>query len=240
MTDLSIRQDDSKRAAAEHAVDEVEDGMVVGLGSGTTAAFAIEAIAARIANGLRISGIPTSESTAALARRLGVPLTDFAEHRHVDLTIDGADQVERGTLNLVKGHGGSLLREKIVASVSRRMIVVVDESKLVERLGGKTPLSVEIVSFGWQTVIRRLVALGCAPQLRLAGGKPFITDGGNFIADCRIADMPDPVALEARLSAIVGVVATGLFISMASSVVVGLVVGVEILRNHEPRGGLAG
>jgi ribose 5-phosphate isomerase A len=169
-----------------------------------------------------------------LARRLGIPLTDFAEHRRVDLTIDGADQVERGTLTLVKGHGGSLLREKIVASASDRMIVVVDESKVVERLGGKTPLPVEIVAFGWQTVFHRLAAMGCAPQLRLAGKKPFVTDGGNVIADCAIAAIPDPVALEAALSAIVGVVATGLFIGLASSVVVGMAIGVKTLHIRAP------
>src|SRR6185312_213049 len=134
----------------------VEDGMVLGLGSGSTAAFALEALANRIARGLRVAGIPTSEKTANLARRLGVPLTSFAEHRSIDLTIDGADQIERGTLSLVKGLGGALLREKIVASASRRMIVAADETKLVERLGRRTPLPVEIVPFGWETVLDRL------------------------------------------------------------------------------------
>jgi ribose 5-phosphate isomerase len=154
--------------------------MILGLGSGSTAAFAIEALAARIAKGLRVVGIPTSETTAASARRLGVPLTSFAEHRRIDVAIDGADQVACGTLDLVKGLGGALLREKIVASASDRMIVVVDETKLVDRLGGNTPLPVEIVSFGWQTVLDRLAAIGCAPRLRLAGDEPFTTDGGNY------------------------------------------------------------
>jgi ribose 5-phosphate isomerase A len=219
-----------KRAAAVEAVAEIEDGMVLGLGTGSSAGFAIEALAARVERGLRVVGIPTSEKTAALARRLGVPLTSFAAHRRIDLTIDGADEVERGTLHLIKGLGGALLREKIVASASDRMIVVVDEAKLVDRLGGGTPLPVEIVSFGWQTVLDRLAALGCAPRLRLAGETPFTTDGGNHIADCAIAEMFDPALLEARLSAIVGVVETGLFIGMASKIVVGRPTGVEVIE----------
>ena len=228
---LSSKQDrSSKRMAAARAVEEVEDGMILGLGSGSTAAFAIEALAARIAKGLRVVGISTSEKTAALARRLGVPLTSFAEHRRIDVAIDGADQVARGTLDLVKGLGGALLREKMVASASDRMIVVVDETKLVDRLGGNTPLPVEIVSFGWQTVLDRLAAIGCAPRLRLAGDEPFTTDGGNYIADCAIAEMPDPAALEARLSAIIGVVESGLFIGLASKIVVGRPTGVEVIE----------
>jgi ribose 5-phosphate isomerase A len=226
---LSSASDGPKRAAAARAVEEVEDGMVVGLGSGSTAAFAVEALAARIAKGLRVAGIPTSEKTAALARRLGLPLTSFAEHRRIDVTIDGADQVARGTLDLVKGLGGALLREKIVASASDRMIVVVDETKLVDRLGGTTPLPVEIVAFGWQTALDRLAAIGCVPRLRLAGDKPFKTDGGNYIADCAIDEIADPAAMAARLSAIVGVVENGLFVNMASEIVVGRSTGVEVI-----------
>jgi ribose 5-phosphate isomerase A len=227
---LSSAQDGPKRAAATRVVEEIEDGMVLGLGSGSTAAFAVEVLAVRIAKGLRVVGIPTSKKTADLARRLGVPLTSFDKHRRIDVTIDGADQVARGTLHLVKGLGGALLREKIVASASDRMIVVIDETKLRDRLDGRTPLPVEIVSFGWQTVLDRLAATGCAPQLRLAGEKPFTTDGGNFIADCAIAEIPDPAALEARLSAMVGVVETGLFIGLASKIVVGRPTSVEVIE----------
>jgi ribose 5-phosphate isomerase A len=178
-----LDRDGMKRAAALRAVGEIEDGMVVGLGSGSTTGFAVEALGAGVARGLRIVAIPASEMTAALARRLGVPLTSFAEHRRIDVTIDGADQVERGTLNLMKRLGGTLLREKIVASASRRMIVVADETKLVTRLGPRTPLPVEIIPFGWQTVLDRLAGNGCAPRLRLSGEAPFTTDGGNYIAD---------------------------------------------------------
>jgi ribose 5-phosphate isomerase A len=222
-----LDRDALKRAAAEQAVAEVVDGMVVGLGSGSTASFATAALARRVAAGLRVVGIPTSERVAAFARRLGVPLSSFAEHRRIDLTIDGADRVERGTLTLIKGLGGALLREKIVASASRRLLVVIDESKLVDRLGERMDLPVEIVAFGWQTVVDRLAALGCAPRLRQIGDAPFVTDGGNYIADCVFAPVPDAAGLEARLSAMVGVVETGLFIGLASKILVGGTTGVE-------------
>jgi ribose 5-phosphate isomerase A len=231
MTALSAADREAqKRAAAERAVDEVEDGMVLGLGSGSTAELAIAALGKRVAAGLRVAGIPTSERSAALARRLGVPLTSFAEHRRIDLTIDGADQVERGTLALVKGLGGALLREKIVASASRRMIVVVDETKLVERLGDHTPLPVEIVRFGWEVVMDRLAALDGRPELRRQDGNPFATDNGNYLADCRFSSIGDPAQLQARLAAIVGVVESGLFLGLASKVIVGSRHGVEVIQ----------
>ena len=230
MTTPSPRaQDAMKRAAAQRAVAAVAEGMVVGLGSGSTAELALEALAERMAQGLRVAGIPTSERSAALARRLGIPLVDFSAHRPIDVAIDGADQVERGTLNLLKGRGGALLREKIVASAANRMIVVVDETKLVDRLGGAVPLPVEIVAFGWQTVIERIAAIGCAPRLRFAASMPFVTDGGHYIADCVFAGGIDAPAIEARLKAITGVVETGLFIGLASEVVVGRPGGVEVL-----------
>jgi len=221
---------DMKRRAAERALDDIEDGMVLGLGSGTTAAFALEALAPRIAAGLRVAGIPTSLSTAALARELGIPLTDFGEHRHIDLTIDGADQVERGTLSLIKGGGGAMLREKIVASASARMIVIVDETKLADRLGDATRLPVEIVTFGWQTVLERLEGLELAPQLRRIGGQPFVTDGGNHIADCVFPAGMDPRDLEDRLARIVGVIECGLFIGLASKVIVGHAESEEVME----------
>ena len=165
-------RDALKRAAAEAAVELVEDGMVVGLGTGSTAAFAVEALARRHRQGLRFVGIPTSERTAAQARAAGIPLTSFAEHRQIDLTIDGADEVERGTLNLIKGLGGALLREKIVANASRRLAIVVDGAKLVDRLGTHAPVPVEVVAFGLEVTRAALeVFARGGPAAPVAGGR---------------------------------------------------------------------
>src|SRR5579871_2353221 len=155
-----------KMAAAEAAVAELRDGMIVGLGTGSTSKLAVDAIGRRVAEGLRITGIPTSERTAEQAHSLGIRLATFSEYDKVDLAIDGADEVEIGPLNLVKGLGGALLREKIVASSAQRFIVIVDESKLVERLGTRAPLPIEVVRFGWEATARRLRNLGGNPKLR--------------------------------------------------------------------------
>jgi ribose 5-phosphate isomerase A len=218
-----------KRAAAERAAAEIHNGMTVGLGSGTTAAFAVEALARRVAEGLRIDCIPTSERTAALARRLGLRLVDFAAQRPIDIDIDGADAVVRADLVLVKGGGGSLLREKIVACASRRMIVVVDETKLVDRLGAGTIVPVEIEPFGAEATLERLTALGTVPRLRLAGTRPFVTDGGHLIADCAFEEIADPPTIEARLNSIVGVIECGLFIGLAHTIIVGGTNGIEVI-----------
>jgi ribose 5-phosphate isomerase A len=216
-----------KRAAAARAIEDIEDGMVVGLGSGSTAEIAVELLAARH---LRIIGVPTSERTAQLARKFGLALTTLDEHPQLDLVIDGADQVERSTLNLVKGLGGALLREKIVASAARRMIVMVDDSKLVDRLGEHTPLPVEIVAFGWRSTMGRLERIGLRPTLRGGAERPFVTDGGNHIADCAIARIDDPSRLEAELSSLVGVIVSGLFIGLVSRVIVAGAHGVETIE----------
>jgi ribose 5-phosphate isomerase A len=231
MSDMGkAEQDQLKRVAAEAAVADLENGIVLGLGTGSTAAIALEALAARVAKGLRVACIPTSEHTAARARELGVPLTSFAERRRIDVTIDGADEVEVGSLNLIKGLGGALLREKIVASASKRMVVVVDESKLVDRLGQHAPVPVEIVTFGWQVTLDRLADLGGRPTLRMAGEKPYRTDSGNHIADCAFGEIGDPAGLERRLVAITGVVESGLFIGLAARVVVGTRSGMRVLE----------
>ncbi len=223
-------QDALKKQAAEAAVAEVEDGMVLGLGSGSTAELVVHALAVRVAAGLRVSGVPTSERTAALARRIGVPLTDFAVQTQVDLTIDGADEVEPHSLTLVKGRGGALLREKIVASASRRMLVAVDGSKLVDRLGrGAVP--VEVVAFGWQATLARLEALGVRPVLRRSpDGTPFLTDGGNHLADCAAGPIGDPAAFDSRLRTVVGLVETGLFLGLASRVIAATIDGVKVFE----------
>src|SRR5690242_11361026 len=186
--------------------------MVIGLGTGSTAAFVAECLAERVAQGLAVVAIPTSEHTAELARRLGIPLTSFAERCRIDLAIDGADEVERGSLDLIKGRGGALLREKIVAAASRRFVVVVDDEKLVDRLGQEAPVPVEVAQFGWQATAAALAKLGAEPDLRQAGGGPFITDGGNVILDCRFGPIADPADTERAINGIVGVVENGLFV----------------------------
>jgi ribose 5-phosphate isomerase A len=209
-------RDAAKRAAAEAAAALVQDGMKVGLGTGSTAYFAIEALIRRVREGLKIVAIATSERSAAQARQGGIPMTTFGENPHLDLTIDGADEIERGTLNLIKGLGGALLREKIVAAASDRLVIVADAPKLVDRLGGTAPVPVEIVPFGWETTAVRLTALGANPVLRRTqAGEPFRTDGGNLIADCRIGRIGDPAGLDQSLRQTIGVVETGLFIGIA-------------------------
>lgn len=227
-------RDALKRAAAERALDFVENGMVLGLGTGTTAAFFVEQLGGRVAQGLSIVAIPTSERTAAQARRLGIPLASFAEHRRIDLAIDGADEVQRSTLDLIKGRGGALLREKIVAAASRKFVVMVDDDKLVDRLGTTGPLPVEVAQFGWEATGARLEELDARPELRrAASGEPFVTDGGNFILDCLFASIDDPVETERRINAIVGVVENGLFVRRSSAVIVASQSGIEVLTPGE-------
>lgn len=229
---MSAEQEAQKRSAAAAAVAEVENGMVLGLGSGSTVAYVLDALAARIAAGLRVAGVPSSRATAARAQALGIPLTDFVAHRRLDLTIDGADQVERGSLNLVKGLGGALLREKMVAVASTAMIVVADETKLVERLGAKTRVPVELTRFGAELVLDRLATLGGAPVLRMAGAVPFETDNGNYIADCRFSAIANAAALDQELRTIVGVVVTGLFYGLATKAIIGTETGTSILNRR--------
>jgi ribose 5-phosphate isomerase A len=219
-----------KRAAAESAAAQVSDGMVVGLGSGSTAALAVSALGRRVREGLRIAGIPTSERTAAQARALAIPLSTLAEHDQIDVTIDGADEVELGSLNLIKGHGGALLREKIVASASKRLVIVVDQSKLVERLGARQSVPVEVVPFGWQAVARKLRDLGASPLLRQGtDGEAFISDGGHYILDCSFGPAAAAEPLARELDHVVGVVEHGLFIGMTSEVRVAGAGGVRLL-----------
>jgi ribose 5-phosphate isomerase A len=219
-----------KRAAAEAAVELVEDGMVVGLGTGSTAMFAIEALARRHKQGLRFVGIATSERTAAQATAVGIPLTSFHQHREIDLTIDGADEVERATLNLIKGLGGALLREKIVAAASRRRAIIVDGIKLVDQLGERTPVPVEVVGFGLEVTQARLEMLGATARLRLsATGEAFVTDSGNRILDCSFGPIHDARRLEEKIRRITGVVESGLFIDLADLVFVADSAGVHRL-----------
>ena len=219
-----------KQAAAESAAALVEDGMILGLGTGSTAKLAIDVIGQRVKNGLSVIGIPTSEGTAQQARSLGIPLSTLDEHPAIDLTIDGADEVQLGPLNLNKGRGGALLREKIVASASRKLVIMVDESKLVERLGSHFPLSVELIPFGWSVAARKLEALGAKVALRSGSdGKPYVSDSGHYIVDCAFGPIASPAKLEFELNSLVGLVEHGLFLGMASQVIVAGSDGIRVL-----------
>ena len=215
-----------KRRAAEAAVDRVKDGMVLGLGTGSTVRYAIERLGRRVAEGWELAGVPTSRATAELARELQIPLTTLDEHPSLDLTIDGADEVDP-RLDLIKGLGGALLREKIVAAASEAFLVVVDEGKVVEGLGERAPLPVEVLPFGARRTRSRLEALGCEPTLRHAGEAPFRTDNGNYVIHCRFEGIADPRELAGRLKEIPGVIEHGLFLEMADAVFVGTAAGVK-------------
>lgn len=229
-----LQQDQLKEQAGEAAARLVEDGMVVGLGTGSTAAYAIEGLGRRIAaEGLRIVGIPTSDRTIEQAQKLRIPLTTFADHTQIDLTIDGADEILPGPLYLIKGHGGALLREKIVAASSSRMVVVADCTKLVKALGELCSVPTEIVPFGWEATKKKLERLDAKPALRLgAGGKPYLTDGGHYILDCSFGPMADPKEIAHHLDHVVGLVEHGLFLKYATQAVVASADGIQILKRQ--------
>ena len=229
------QQDQWKKQAGDAAAMLVEDGMIVGLGTGSTARFAIAAIGRRVAEeGLRILGIPTSDRTAEQARNEKIPLTTFAEHTQIDLTLDGADEILPGPLYLIKGHGGALLREKIVASASKRMAVVADDTKLVTRLGERVSVPVEVVPFGWQVTARRLAELGGKPTLRLgADQKPYITDGGHYILNCAFGAMDDPKETAHHLDHVVGLIEHGLFLKVATEAYIAGQGGVKVVKKEK-------
>jgi ribose 5-phosphate isomerase A len=214
--------DELKRTAAERAVAEyVRRGMVVGLGTGSTAAFVVRRVGELISNGELedVRGVATSRRTAELAGEVGVPLVTLEEARPA-VTIDGADEIGPG-LNLIKGGGGSLLREKIVAHATEPgggLVVVADGSKLVDSLGAH-PLPVEVEPFGWEATLQDLASLGCEPELRMDGKNPFVTDGGHYTADCRFASIPDPAGLEREVKSIPGALECGLFVGLARAAV---------------------
>lgn len=221
-----------KRAAGEAAAAQVESGMVVGLGTGSTARWVVEALGARVASGaLSIIGVPTSSQTAAQARSLGIPLATLEEAPALDLAIDGADEIQAGTLHLIKGAGGALLQEKLVEVAAARLIIVADTSKRVDRLGERFALPVEVVRFGWEGTRRRVEALGCAALRRTrADGTPFVTDEGHYLLDCRFGVIEDPTWLGAALKGVVGVVEHGLFLGMAAEAILAGPDGLEVLR----------
>src|SRR5438128_2735934 len=216
------QQDCWKQLAGEAAAQLIEDGMVIGLGSGSPAAYLIYALARRIQAGLSIVGaVPTSKVTGELASNLGIPLTDLDTHPQLDLAIDGADEID-SHLCLIKGGGGALLREKIVAAASRRFVVIADVTKLVSQPGHGVPLPVEVVPFGATPVTKRLEVLGARVQIRRQNNQVFLTDNGNVILDCFFPNgISDPADIEARIRRIVGVVESGLFLDMAELAIIG-------------------
>jgi ribose 5-phosphate isomerase A len=217
--DLNPR-DQEKQIAARAAVELVESGSIVGLGSGSTAEYAVRFLAERVKAGLNIRGIPTSKRTKELAEQLGIPLTTLEEQPHIDIDIDGADEIDP-QLNLIKGGGGAFLREKVIASVSRRFVVIGDSAKQVKKLG-RFPLPVEVIPFAQSLIKPQIEALGAQVTLRTyAYGNPYITDEGHHILDCKFGEIADPPALAEKLRRITGVVEHGLFIGMAEMALVG-------------------
>jgi ribose 5-phosphate isomerase A len=208
---------DEKKKVGEKAIDFVKEGMVVGLGTGTTVLYAISKLGKLVQQGFNIKGIPTSKQTEKLAIEVGIPLVSFNEIDHIDLAIDGADEVNP-ELDLIKGGGGALLREKIIAKAANNFIVVADSQKVVNKLGA-FPLPVEVVPFGFRITMKHIRELGGSPKLRQKNGVPFITDNGNYIIDCVFSGLMFTEYLEKYINMISGVVDNGLFIGMADSVI---------------------
>jgi ribose 5-phosphate isomerase A len=220
-------QDKAKQLAAEKALESVHSGQVIGIGTGSTAKFAIEGLGRLVREGLSIKGVPTSIGTERMARSLGIPLVDLNEAGLIDVTFDGADEVDPG-FNMIKGGGGALTREKLVAQSSAKRIMLVDESKLVERLGQTRPVPVEVLQFAWTLSARLLSDLGCVANLRKQAENIFITDNGNYILDCEFGPIEDPASLESRIKLIPGVIESGLFIGIADTLMIGYDDRVEV------------
>jgi ribose 5-phosphate isomerase A len=235
MIEHNIPQDTWKQLASNAAARLVEDDMLIGIGTGSTATFFIYALAQRLQSGLRIVGaVPSSQATKDLAGNLGIPLTDLDTHPELDLYIDGADEIDL-QLRLIKGAGGALLREKIVASVSQRFIVIGDITKSVTQLGQRSPVPVEVSPFAATPVRKRLEGLGASVQLRQLGGSTFVTENCNIILDCTFPNgISHPEDMNAQMHSIVGVVETGLFLGMAAQAIIGGPDGVTV-RNAGPR-----
>jgi ribose 5-phosphate isomerase A len=220
-----------KKLAGEKAVEYIQDGMTIGLGSGSTVYWTIQKLGELVSKGLQIKAIPSSMETERLAKEAGIPLTTFSEVSMLDLSIDGADEVDP-TFNLIKGGGGALVREKFIDSLTRKFIIVVDKSKLVSNLGS-FPLPVEVIPFGWEVTSKTLAELGCTPVLRKRDDQIFISDNGNYIVDCHFSSIDHPASLHTQLKQLLGVVETGLFINLTDLMIVGKRDGVEIISPNK-------
>lgn len=221
--------DEIRRVAAEKAVEFLRDGMVIGLGTGRTASYAIRKIGEMVQSGMSFTAVSTSEASSRLAASLGLEISTLDEHPEIDVTIDGADEVDPA-LNLTKGKGGALVREKIIAAATKMEVIVVDSEKLVSRLGEREAIPVEIMRFGSRSTLARLTSLGCRPALRMSGSSPFVSDNGNLIADCNFSPIEKPRVLEERINMIPGVVENGIFTGLTGTVIVGRETGVELLQ----------
>ncbi|MDX8047156.1 ribose-5-phosphate isomerase RpiA [Gracilibacillus sp. S3-1-1] len=211
--------ENNKKKVGEAAVAYVKDGMTVGLGAGSTVNMMVETLAKHLhKENIQIHVVPASIHTERLAKKFGIPLTDFSEVEQLDLMIDGADEVDQ-QFQLLKGGGGSLVREKIIASAAQELLIMVDESKLVATLG-RFPLPVEILPFGWELTAKKLAELGAKPKIRGGEDKPFVTDNQHYILDCSFGEIPNPQSLHNQLKGLVGVVETGLFVDMVSTVLI--------------------
>jgi ribose 5-phosphate isomerase A len=216
-----LEKEELKKLAGEKAVEQVEDNMIIGLGTGSTIKYSIIKLGELVRNGLKIKAVPTSVHTQRLAKEYNIPLTTLEENSVIDLTIDGADEVD-SDLNLIKGGGGALTREKIIAFNSKKVIIVIDDSKIVKALGIDFALPVEVLRFGWTSTKRALEEFGCNVELRkVMGDEPFITDNSNYILDCDFDRIENPEQLERDINNIPGVVENGLFVGLVDEVIVG-------------------
>ena len=220
-----------KKMAAEKAVEHVDNGMIIGLGTGSTVKYAIKKLGEMVNTGLKIEGIPTSLRTKKLATEYNIPLVDLNDYTEIDLTIDGADEVD-SNLNLIKGGGGALTREKIIAYHSKKEIIVIDETKVVKKLGIDSPVPVEVTKYGWKATKKTLKELGCTAELRTIMDEVYITDNSNYILDCDFGKINEPEALEKEINSIPGVIENGLFIDLVDEVIVGSKQGIITLEER--------
>jgi ribose 5-phosphate isomerase A len=216
-----------KKSVGEKAVEYIQDGMTIGLGSGSTVYWMLKKLGELVKDGFNVRGVPSSLKTEGLAKEFGIPLVYFSDVSHLDLAIDGADEVDPN-FNLIKGGGGSLLREKIVDDAAKQLIIVADETKLVPTLGN-FPLPVEVVPFGWEITAQEIAKLQCTPKIRMENGERYVTNNGNYILDCQFSYIQNPNELHKQLKLTIGVVETGLFINMADKIIVGEEKGIRVL-----------